>query len=392
MTMPRRLQKPSPIKKCAETPAALLDRLSTTAREGHDTEWVHFISDALKLPPCYLPAAQNVLDQERWRKFTGRGHNPIGYVKTATMREAMRMGLGVDLRRPSEMEPRVETGDRKCVGRGEERIRLGLAPLKLPKDITQREYSEYFDGADIPDVDDEAVNIPPWLQLSDEPDRVDWDKVAKYAVLKPQMAPRIAKVLRLRAEGWSLARLLEIEEDDAEKHKTEAAWKWIDQKRHARIAPLFLLDKPPANILSAGPRKARKAPRITAADALRRAIDRERLLRNQFVNAYAGPSNPLNRPSTKAGSGGLTEWCPAPEADALSDLLSDIKAALAPADRAEVTVEYPNEDEFSVLIYGRCFLTARDAAEVRSRFDVAAARLLASKGAAVVAAIHQQLQ
>jgi hypothetical protein len=90
----------------------LLAELQTAAGlplDGHDDAWLHFIDVILKLPRCYLPAAQHVLSQGRWRRLTRRGDNPVGYVKTATQREALKMGLALD--RFNDNEPRVPTKD-----------------------------------------------------------------------------------------------------------------------------------------------------------------------------------------------------------------------------------------------------------------------------------------
>jgi len=86
---------------------SLLDQMARTPRGGHDSEWLRFITETLKLPACYLPAAQEVLAQGAWRRHTGKGQNTIGYIKTAVCRVALRQGLAMDLYKKDE--PYVKT-------------------------------------------------------------------------------------------------------------------------------------------------------------------------------------------------------------------------------------------------------------------------------------------
>jgi hypothetical protein len=92
-----------------EDPVARLCDAAAMPIEGHDAEWLRFMDETLKMPGCYLPAAQEILRQNRWRRFIGNGNNPIGYVKTATYQEAMKMGLALD--KYNVNEPRVITKD-----------------------------------------------------------------------------------------------------------------------------------------------------------------------------------------------------------------------------------------------------------------------------------------
>ena len=84
-----------------------LIKFSSLPEEGHDAEWLSFIRDCLKMPDCYLLAAQEVLRQRGWRKLTRVGDNPIGYVRTATYRQALNTKMALD----RKGEPLVPTKD-----------------------------------------------------------------------------------------------------------------------------------------------------------------------------------------------------------------------------------------------------------------------------------------
>jgi hypothetical protein len=251
-------------------PATTLDQLANTAREGSDEECLCFVVEVLHLPGCYLPAAQKILGLGGWRRHTGRGQNPIGYVKTATEREALRMGLATH--RHNRTEPRVPTKDQPQRSQLESRTeelrfdhpdkRRGRVDLAFPKGVTFSEYADRLTGASSNGMltktrrgtwhQGSADNypdrwIPDWLQRDGEFDVVDWETVAKYAALKAHMAPSIAKVLRLRLEqriGRPAA--MRAASSRSEAREIEAAWKWIDRYTDTRIEPLFRLSAPPA--------------------------------------------------------------------------------------------------------------------------------------------------
>ena len=135
--------------------AILFERLSGNPREVDDNEWLHFISDVLKLPACYLPAAQEILRQGAWRRHTGRGQNPIGYVRTATQREGLRMGLATHRHDPAE--PRVLTKDqpqKRAVKNQTENLRFdrwdhrrGVIPLAVPEGVAYGDHIDKLQGS-----------------------------------------------------------------------------------------------------------------------------------------------------------------------------------------------------------------------------------------------------
>jgi hypothetical protein len=248
----------------------LFDQLAKTPLEGHDDEWLHLIGEVLKLPGCYLPAAQEILRQGAWRRHTGLGQNVIGYVKTATEREGQRIGLATH--RHDRTEPRVPTKSQPPRRKHENRMeelrfdhadqRRGEVPLAVPRGVTSSDHVDRFEygslygmptktragtwrqGGELYD-EDRVREIPEWLQRDDESDAVDWKTVAKYAVLKARLAPALAKTLGLREMGISRPAAIRAASSPAEAREIEAAWKWIDRNKETRIAPLFRLSAPP---------------------------------------------------------------------------------------------------------------------------------------------------
>jgi hypothetical protein len=255
--------------------ALLFDRLTKTAYKGRDDQWLRFIVEVLNLPACYLPAAQEILRRGAWRRHTGEGHNPIGYVKTATEREGLRMGLATH--RHDRTEPRVPTKDQPQRRKRESRMeelrfdhtdkRRGHVPLAVPRGVTFTDHVDQLDFASLygiptktrggkwhqgsnerDDYDcDRERHIPEWLQRAGEPDVVDWNTVAKYAAVKASLAPSLAKTLRLRlVKRIGRPAAMRAASSPREAREIEAAWKWIDRNTETRIAPLFRLSDPPA--------------------------------------------------------------------------------------------------------------------------------------------------
>jgi hypothetical protein len=277
----------------------LFDRLSKTARQGRDEEWVHVVVQVLHLPGCYVPAAQKVLRSAGWRRNTGIHKNPIGYVKTATEREGLRMGLGTHRHDPTE--PRVPTTDKPRKREVENRTadlrfdhvdqRRGQVSLSVPRGVTVADHIDQLDYASLYATKNRRGTwhqgsgeqggyegrreAPAWLQRDDDPYTVNWEIVAKYAALKAHLAPSLAKTLYLRLErriGRPAA--IRAATSPQEAREIGAAWKWIDRNINTRIASLFRLSAPPA---SPGPAMVRdgrqKSGFIPAAEALRAVLD-----------------------------------------------------------------------------------------------------------------------
>src|SRR5450755_3646120 len=135
----------------------LFAQLTKTARKRQDAEWLRLVVEVLNLPACYLPAAQKILLQGGWRQHTGPGQNPIGYVKTATEREGLRMGLATH--RHDRTEPRVPTNDRPQKRELESRTeelrfdhvdkRRGHVSLVVPRGLTSSDHIDQLHFASL---------------------------------------------------------------------------------------------------------------------------------------------------------------------------------------------------------------------------------------------------
>jgi hypothetical protein len=234
--------------------------MAATPRDGHDAEWLDFVTKALGMPGCYVPAAQAVIDQGRWRRVATPEHNPIGYIKTATLHEAVRMGLAMNRYNPNE--PWVKTKDlepaRAVVQRPAEDAlrfkpfdtRIGCVPLQIPKGKSYDSVIEYWTQRALNDeggcgISTDMRRIPGWLSGS-AGRGVHWRRVATHAVQKPRMILAVTAVLVMRFDhgiGLPAAMARAATPDGAK--AIAAAWKWIDRNRATRIAPLFKMAEPP---------------------------------------------------------------------------------------------------------------------------------------------------
>jgi len=250
-----------------------LERLDGLSIEGNDDEWLQFMGRTLKMQRCYLPAAQAVLKQGRWRAHSGKGQNTIGYFKTATYREAMKMGLAL---RKGTTIPRIPTKDRpqknaqlaydEDLAFNRRDTGQGLVDLPIPKEEWNG-YEEHVDrlhalsyvpgtyhrtergawreGGLHNDDDYRGCRVPEWLQIQGNSGIVDWFKVARYAATKPSMVLLLARVLQMKATGVSRPRAVAMASTRTEARKIEAMWKWVDRNLNARIKPLFRMVQPP---------------------------------------------------------------------------------------------------------------------------------------------------
>jgi hypothetical protein len=208
-----------------------------------------------------VPAAQQVIWGEGWREHP----NPIGYIKIATYRVALKMGLALDRFDPTL--PRVLL---RCpLPRKKPEAAEPVDPLARPPCARVAPNSM----ADTRDEDDSTSSkVPSWLRNTDEPDTMNWDLVAKYAALKPGMAPAIAKVLKIRQTNCNRRVAIEEASTDKEAAEIEAAWKWVNRNMESRIAPLFNMEKPPAiSDLSTGPSRKPKNQFVSPAQVLKDA-------------------------------------------------------------------------------------------------------------------------
>jgi len=230
----------------------LLHHLAGLPPDAH--EWVEFVTGTLRLPGSYAPAAHRVIGQNRWRQFLRKGQNVTAYVKTATMHEAMKMGLAMNRYRPDE--PRVPTKEQPPK-RGsapppddealrfdalDRRVGRVALPVREVGNVTYEDQLDHLQAqARARDPQPAQRHIPHWLRTPGG--AINWGIVARHAVLNPQMAANVARVLRLRAQGWSRSRAVDTL-PDTQAQALVAAWKWVD-RYHDRIAHVLSLETPP---------------------------------------------------------------------------------------------------------------------------------------------------
>jgi hypothetical protein len=267
-----------------------LRRMAATPRDGHDAEWLDFVTKALGMPGCYVPAAQAVIDQGRWRRVATPGHNPIGYIKTATYREALKLGLALD--RYLSDEPFVRTKDRPERIEREDPVeelrfdhrdsRRGCVPLRFPNNkfdqsVIEARIQRAHNDAGGYDCVARMRCIPRWLlKRGASRDAVDWERVASYAVKKPRMTPAVARVLALRFDRRiGLPAAMADAAIRADAKDIEAARKWVDRNHDARIAPLFRMAEPPkTKATSREPVSPDPTAFIPAPEALRQTLSK----------------------------------------------------------------------------------------------------------------------
>jgi hypothetical protein len=223
--------------------------------DGSESAWDPIL-ELLNLPLCYQPAIAQVLTEGRWR---GK-ENPKAYVARAAYNQGLRRKLKEFPNREFKI---IQAGE--CCGDRDH----SFAPVE------DRDHDEKIsdrDGAGdsmFPNGfpvgvsggrrhngkpvmvgnygRDDKRQIPGWLQHKEEPDRVDWDVVAKHAALKPKMVPALALALNLRfRDGLGRDEALRRVAVVGLAHKVEAAYKWIDRKTETRIAPLLKMQEAPA--------------------------------------------------------------------------------------------------------------------------------------------------
>jgi hypothetical protein len=213
----------------AEHLRALLESAAGSTYDANPGVWDALLS-TLNLDLRYQVTVAEVLRKGTWRTAA----NPPAYIATAAVRSAR----GKDL--PDYFEKEFRRVASSVVNDDEGVAVDSAAGFNL----------ENWGG---PIDDDYYENrVPRWLQREGEPDTLDWETVAAYAVLKPRMACDLARTLIARLElrlgrPEAMARATNADEAAA----IEAAWKWIDRNANDRIAPLFTVSAPPRTITAA---------------------------------------------------------------------------------------------------------------------------------------------
>jgi hypothetical protein len=216
----------------------------TTTYDSNPKLWDEVLT-GLNLDLRYQLTVAEVLRRGTWRS----AKNARAYIASAAVRSARGQKLldysDKEFRRVASDEPNSDVGTHVDSGAGFDLEEWGGGGVY---ERTASGAIRYVDSDD----DGDYRQIPGWLQRGEEPDAVDWETVAAYAVLKPRMACQLARALINRFElrigrPETMARAA----NDDEAAAIEAAWKWIDRNAQDRIAPLFKMVGPPRTLTTA---------------------------------------------------------------------------------------------------------------------------------------------
>jgi hypothetical protein len=193
-----------------------LELLKAVAERGYEeceAEWKKLLRK-LRLGLLYVVPIREVLRQARWRERA----NPMGYVRTAAVRTAVRMGL-VDLRPRNSMEVRTaDLGYRDWDGEEvehDEKLGLALHEYREKHGLGVREFSRMAETL----VAEEA--------LEDGLDDVAWERVAEMAEL--DAGERL--VVELRMVGFSRPAALAACLRDEDRRYLQASWRRFERHR-----------------------------------------------------------------------------------------------------------------------------------------------------------------
>ena len=189
----------------------LLNAVAGRPYEECEAEWKKLLK-WLRLGLYYVLPVQEVLRQGRWK---GKAY-PIGYVRTAAVRTAVRMGL-VDVRPPENMEVLASDltyrdWDDRELGHDE---KLGLALHEFEEKY--RANDEWSAPSDLL-----AAEV-----LEEGMDEVAWERVAEMADLDAE--ERL--VLELRMIGFSRPAALEACLREEDRRVLRAAWRRFERHR-----------------------------------------------------------------------------------------------------------------------------------------------------------------
>lgn len=236
--------------------------------DGNEFAWDPIL-ELLNLPLCYQPAIAQVLSEGRWR---GK-QNPKAYVATAAYRQGLRMKLKqfkdpgfkrvAGSRSPMDCDC-DHSIDPPADRWGDERISDGDG-IDYHEGSGQRRNGKGHGLPIFGTNDFDRTHIPKWLQHQEEPDRIDWSIVAKYAALKPSMVPALALTLDLRIHE-NLSRDEAVRATGRQK-ELEASWKWIDRNWETRIVPVLRMKHCP--IADLAPQNQSRKSFIPPWEALR---------------------------------------------------------------------------------------------------------------------------
>jgi hypothetical protein len=192
----------------------LLNAVAERPYEECEAEWKKLLK-ALRLGLYYVLPVQDVLRQGRWK---GKA-NPLGYVRTAAVRTAVRMGL-VDVKPPENLEVLASDlsyrdWDGKELDHDE---KLGVALYEFEeKHRANHEWpaASHLLASEVLEEGMEGEGM----------DEVAWERVAELAGLDPE--ERL--VLELRMIGFSRPAALEACLRDEDRRVLRAAWRRFER-------------------------------------------------------------------------------------------------------------------------------------------------------------------
>lgn len=189
----------------------LLNTVSAQPYERCEAEWRKLLR-MLRLSTLYVVAIQAVLRQEKWRSR----RNPMGYIRTAALRCAVRMGL-VEIRREEGREVLASDlsytdWDGKPVGH-DEKLDMALYEFEQKYGREGREPG--------------AADYLPEEVMEEGLDDVAWERVAELAELDE--AERL--VLDLRLMGFRREDAFAACFSDEDRRYLQAGWKRFERHK-----------------------------------------------------------------------------------------------------------------------------------------------------------------
>ena len=189
----------------------MLDELAAKPFEECEAVWRKLLR-TMKLELMYVLPIREVLKEERWRKK----ENPVGYVKKAAQRQAVRMGL--------VEKPRNE---RELLARELNYTDWDGEPLRHDEKLDQAEHEfqiKYVPARlwDLPTSRVKAV-------MMHKNGVVNWEKVAVMANLN---TPELI-VLEMRAIGFTRELALKACYDEDDRRYIQAAWRRVERHKWA---------------------------------------------------------------------------------------------------------------------------------------------------------------
>lgn len=247
------------------------------------------LMDMLRLETCYFPAVVEVARQGRWKNVRS---SLKGYVRIASLREAVRLGLAEPQRAPEEIGviadlvlPKEVLGERAQDDGSVDTHDAALDYFNSKFD-TDSEDGEYSDGPNLLSRYQGRISRELLFQVGDEAYLNYW-KVLKRAGLQMKYAP----VLSLKFQGCSRDAALGMNKGRQWKSDVTAGWRYLDRHRSEIEAAIRCLCGNVAveAAASAVPVTPKRAP-LSAAEVLHQLAQRRaaRLWRDSCAYKVGG--------------------------------------------------------------------------------------------------------